>query len=160
MTKHGLRPSPSLLLGLSLCSLLSAPICAVRAEPREQTRAAPAPFPGETQGLELYSAKRFQLSFEGYTQLRYQQIENDTELTDFVGRNDGFSLSNARLRITGVREKLAFRIELDGARDRREANNRARGEVSAEVLDAWLAFRPHRAFQLHAGRLKPLFDRS
>ena len=53
------------------------------------------------------SSRGFELNLEGYMQVRYQQIENDEEVGSFIGRNDGFGLSNARVNLDARRvEKM------------------------------------------------------
>lgn len=100
----------------------------------------------------------FTLAFSGFIRSFYQVIQDDTERTDFVGLNDGFILSDARLNIDGAYDDLAFRIELDGAFATADALNTSRYSIQTRLLDAWAAWKPSRWLQLRLGRFKPAFD--
>ena len=99
-------------------------------------------FPGEKakrkKRQSFRTARGFELNLEGYTQVRYQRIEDDPKVAGFIGRNDGFGLSNARLNLTAKKDALSAFFSLEGARDRRLPNNRAEGEVRTMMLDAFM----------------------
>lgn len=131
---------------------------------RDQVKAPDAPqaFPGNktksTSARSLVTARGFELNVDGYAQVRYQSIENDSEIGGFIGRNDGFGLSNARLNLEAKRENLSVFFSLEGARDRRLPNNRAQGEVRTQMLDAFFTYEFSPMLRLQLGRFKPAYD--
>jgi hypothetical protein len=126
-----------------------------------QAPSEPNPFPGNKEKKpqrNAMSAHGFELNVEGYGQVRYQQIENDEDVANFIGRNDGFGLSNARLNLTAKRGDLSMFFSMEGARDRRLPNNRAQGEVRTMMLDAFFTYEFIPALRLQFGRFKPAYD--
>jgi hypothetical protein len=103
------------------------------------------------------TSQGFLLQINGYVQSRYQSIENDEQYT-WVGRNDGFGMSNARLIIQAKRKKFGAYLSIEGARDRRQPDNRTQGQVRTMMLDAYLSYKVHNAFQIFAGQFKPAYD--
>ena len=119
-------------------------------------------FPGEQakrkKRQSFRTARGFELNLEGYTQVRYQRIEDDPKVAGFIGRNDGFGLSNARLNLTAKKDALSAFFSLEGARDRRLPNNRAEGEVRTMMLDAFMTYEFSPMFRVQLGRFKPAYD--
>ncbi len=152
------RPS-QLLTPLALTLALSA-LSPLAAHAQEATSKA---FPAESQNE---PAPRdagdtpfgFKLSLGGYLQARYQNIRDDKRVQQFVGRNDGFSLSNARLNLGLKREKLRAFFSLEGARERREPLNRAQGDTRTMILDAYMDYELSRYLTARFGRFKPAYD--
>lgn len=161
----------SLAIAIAVASLvgLSSPLES-SAQPLNQTSSgtsvqapdAPNPFPGEGSAerasTKPLTAGGFELRLSGYGQMRYQRIEDDAEVANFIGRNDGFGLSNARLNLTAKRGALSAFFSIEGARDRRLPNNRAEGEVRTMMLDAFFTYEFIPALRLQFGRFKPAYD--
>ena len=150
--------------GLVICSfvvssLISTEVFAEAKQGVEAPAEAKA-FPGEAEKAKKksLSTRGFELSVEGYTQVRYQRIEDDAEVASFIGRNDGFGLSNARLNFEAKKDRLSAFFSLEGARDRRLPNNRAEGEVRTMMLDAFFTYEFSPMFRVQLGRFKPAFD--
>ena len=120
------------------------------------------PFPAEKQknkaSRALLTKRGFEFNVEGYTQMRYQRIEDDAEVGGFIGRNDGFGLSNARLNLEAKRDQLSAFFSIEGARDRRLPNNRAEGEVRTLMLDAFFTYEFSPMLRIQLGRFKPAYD--
>ena len=158
--------------GLSLISALVSTLCLSSlglmlnaspsfAQSNVQAPSEPNPFPGNKEKKpqrSAMSAHGFELNVEGYGQVRYQRIENDEDVANFIGRNDGFGLSNARLNLTAKRGDLSMFFSMEGARDRRLPNNRAQGEVRTMMLDAFFTYEFIPALRLQFGRFKPAYD--
>jgi hypothetical protein len=51
--------------------------------------------------------------------MRYQSIQDDPRVAQFIGLNDGFALSNARLQLNLKRGPLRAFFSVEGARERR-----------------------------------------
>lgn len=100
----------------------------------------------------------FDVGLGGYAQVRYQSIQDDPRVAQFIGLNDGFALSNARLNLSLKRDHLSSFFSLEGARDRRQADNRAQGDVRTLMLDAYIDYEFMPAFKIRLGRFKPAFD--
>jgi hypothetical protein len=156
----------SLILALVSALCLSSLVLMLNASPsfaqlNVQAPSEPNPFPGNKEKKpqrNAMSAHGFELNVEGYGQVRYQQIENDEDVANFIGRNDGFGLSNARLNLTAKRGDLSMFFSMEGARDRRLPNNRAQGEVRTMMLDAFFTYEFIPALRLQFGRFKPAYD--
>ena len=128
-----------------------------RVQTPQESKAFPAE-PSLKRKKGLRTARGFELSLEGYTQVRYQRIEDDPKVAGFIGRNDGFGLSNARLNLTARKDALSTFFSLEGARDRRLPNNRADGEVRTMILDAFMTYEFSPMFRIQLGRFKPAYD--
>ncbi len=156
----------------SLCGLLLLcfPLCSISTAQKQNddsalsakinTPAEAKAFPAErpTPKYGFWTARGFEVSLEGYTQVRYQRIEEDPEVASFIGRNDGFGLSNARLNLEARKDELSAFFSIEGARDRRLPNNRADGEVRTLMLDAYLTYEFSPMFRVQLGRFKPAYD--
>ena len=153
--------SVMILSALSLTLITTLAAADVPTKPRVRAPDEPNPFPGNAApkaSHKALSAHGFELNLEGYGQVRYQQIENDTDVSNFIGRNDGFGLSNARLNLSATRGALGMFFSVEGARDRRLPDNRAQGEVRTMILDAFFTYEVHPALRLQFGRFKPAYD--
>ncbi len=100
----------------------------------------------------------FELGFEGYIRTEFVAIQDDAESTDFIGLNDGFALGNARLGLAGSYDEWSFRLQFDGAVDRRDARNTSTGQVKTELKDAWSQWSMCEALNIRLGQFKPAFD--
>ncbi|MBV72334.1 MAG: hypothetical protein CMH52_13500 [Myxococcales bacterium] len=98
------------------------------------------------------------IEISGFVRARYVSILEGADGPDFVGENDGFGLENARL-VADIKKRAMFaRISIDGAVDRREANNTAVGQVDVGLRDAWIGYETEAGFGLLVGQFKPPFD--
>lgn len=99
------------------------------------------------------------LTIGGYVRVAYTGIEDDPN-NENVGRNDGFSVQNARLTFKGnMRRELGFKLQLDGAIDRQLSGaDRPVFEVDTRLRDAKIWWEPIRYVRFTAGQQKPAFD--
>ncbi|MCA9563523.1 MAG: hypothetical protein KC561_08535 [Myxococcales bacterium] len=95
----------------------------------------------------------------GYVRAGYELIQSDPNY-DFVGRNSGFSLLNARLGLEGGNSDwgASFRISVDGAADRIRAANSAQGDLDVQLRDAYISVEPVPFFGIRAGQFKLPFS--
>ncbi|MCA9538638.1 MAG: hypothetical protein KC620_07100, partial [Myxococcales bacterium] len=100
----------------------------------------------------------FEVFVSGYVRARYQAVLEDPDQTDFTGRNDGFSLDNARLIVEATRGDLTGYISIDGAVDRRDRGNTATGRVDVGLKDAYVGYAPLDFVAVKVGQFKPPFD--
>lgn len=71
----------------------------------------------------------------GYLRMQYIVVQNDPNV-QFVGRDDGFELQNARLGVHGkLVDRARFTISIDGAVDER-AQNTPQGKLKVGLRDA------------------------
>ncbi len=94
----------------------------------------------------------------GYMRMEAAFVQDD-ETTEFVGRNDGFRLQNARLGVEGSwHDALKIRLSADGAIDERDDPNETKGTLRFALKDAYgeLALSPR--FHLRVGRFQANFD--
>jgi hypothetical protein len=93
----------------------------------------------------------------GYLRLKAAVVQNDPNVA-FVGRDDGFSLQNARLGVTGeLADKAFFKVSFDGAVDERNQINSPDGKLKVGLRDAFVDLHLG-TIDLRAGRFDPLFD--
>lgn len=164
-TQLSLCAASLLLSALSLTQEANAQAVATdkkQEKPVVQAPDAPQAFPDErarkTQGSKLLSTRGFEISLGGYAQARYQRIQDDPQSGTFIGQNDGFGLSNARLNLEAQHGDLSAFFSIEGARDRRLPNNRAEGDVRTMMLDAYFTYSFSPVLRLQIGRFKPAFD--
>lgn len=95
----------------------------------------------------------------GYVRTQYTAIQDDPELEQF-GRNDGFSIADARLGLLGYLDNgVGFELEIDaGVARPSDEPNTAIGEVVTRLKDGYLFYQPHRLFRVSAGQFKAPFD--
>ena len=93
----------------------------------------------------------------GYLRMQYIVVQNDPNV-QFVGRDDGFELQNARI---GVRGKLAgaveFHVSFDGAVDER-AQNTPQGKLRVGMRDAYADVTLGGPLYARAGYFQTLVD--
>jgi hypothetical protein len=99
------------------------------------------------------------VEFFGYVRTQYTTVQNDPNYDRF-GRNDGFSIADARLGFLGYLDNgLGFELEIDAGVPRpSEDVNTAVGEVVTRLKDGYLFYQPHRLFRASAGQFKAPFD--
>jgi hypothetical protein len=73
----------------------------------------------------------------GYLRMQYIVVQNDPNI-QFIGRDDGFELQNARLGFRGTYQKRArFVFAIDGAVDERAQINVPEGKLRVGLRDAY-----------------------
>lgn len=100
------------------------------------------------------------LQFGGFLRTRYTHIENDPA-HEIFGRNDGFSLSDARFITRGsLDDKLGFVLSFDaGSRVVRSTPDSPVDRLAARMTDTYLFYAPSDFLELNAGQFKAPFDR-
>ncbi len=75
----------------------------------------------------------------GYLRMQYRFTQNDPTV-EFVGRDDGFELQNARVGVAGtlLDDRAAYAIAIDGAVDERTQINVPDGKLRVGLKDAWV----------------------
>src|SRR5262249_44311019 len=99
----------------------------------------------------------FHYELFGYLRLRGGFIEDDPNVA-FIGRNDGFTLQNARLGINGSWGRFAARVSVDGAVDERQGANATSGTLRVALEDAFADIPIADALSIRAVRFEILFD--
>jgi len=147
-----LRPGFAVLITLSVFPTLAytqpaeAPVEPV--EPAQATPLPPALEPRSRSGYRLF----------GFLRLKGGVVQDDPNVA-FIGRNDGFSLQNARVGIMGNwGDRLGFRVSADGAVDERVGANATEGRLRVALKDAYVDFNLVRAVSIRAVRFEPMYD--
>jgi hypothetical protein len=100
------------------------------AEPHHEPSATPTMTPG-------IDPKKWTFQPYGYLRLLYRIVQNDPN-SDFVGRNDGFELQNARFGVRAVLSpRLAMVVAVEGAVDERLQVNVPEGRMRLVLRDAF-----------------------
>jgi len=93
----------------------------------------------------------------GYVRMGYENVENDSRF-DFIGRNDGFILDNARVGIdASIGDKLSMSFSIEGASDIEEGSNSTLGDLDVRVRDAFVRWTPSRFVGIQGGQFKAPF---
>ncbi len=142
-------PIRPVALGLALV-VVPALAGAQQVEVTPPPEAKPVPAPASGVG-------GFHYALFGILRLKGGFTEDDPNV-QFVGRNDGFTLQNARLGVTGAWERLFFRFSADGAVDERSGANTTVGTLRFELKDAFLDMRLADALTVRAVRFEIIFD--
>lgn len=105
------------------------------------------------------SAPKFTFEPFGFLRLQYKVVQNDP-FVEFVGRDDGFELQNARI---GVRGKLAgkavsYKLSIDGAVDERAQVNVPDGKLRVGLRDAYADVTLSGTVVLRGGYFETLVD--
>lgn len=95
----------------------------------------PPPAPGDDAAK---PAPKFTWEPYGYLRLQYLVVQNDPN-QQFVGRDDGFELQNARIGIRGkLADRMKFVFAIEGAVDERAQINSPEGKLKVGLKDAYL----------------------
>lgn len=94
----------------------------------------------------------------GYVRARFSIVQDDPALEQQRGRNDGFTMANARLRAEATYRDLITHLSVEGAVDRRDSPNTISGEVVTRLRDAYVAYHPFDWLRARIGQFKPPFD--
>lgn len=91
----------------------------------------------------------------GYVRASWESVQDDPDL-DFVGRNDGFVVNNARVGLEGAHAPsgLSFAISVEGAADLRDGLNTPSGEMVVRLRDAFVRYDPVEYVGVQAGQFK------
>lgn len=116
------------------------------------------------EGPIVYRANGYiRLGYSTFTTRRFFGIRmpanDDVAKNPHVGRNDGFSLSDARLNFrTQYKDSVSGRLSFDGALVTYDDTDSPVGHLSTGFKDAYLSFPVSKKMSLIAGRFKPPFD--
>lgn len=101
-----------------------------------------------------------ELSYEGFGLLRMQYIAvQDDPNVQFVGRDDGFELQDARLGVHGrYANRLAATLAFDGAIDERTQVNSPDGKLGFNIKDAYADVTLAGQMAVRAGYFLPWVD--
>jgi len=93
----------------------------------------------------------------GYLRLAYESVETDDRY-DFIGRNDGFILDNARIGLDiEFRKQLSFLISFEGASDLQADTNTPIGEIDVRLRDVYARWDIHPYIGVQGGQIKAPF---
>jgi len=115
------------------------PSPAATAEPPADDAGAPATpaVPAAAQRPPTAVEPRFHWEPFGFLRVQYLAVQNDANV-QFIGRNDGFELQNARLGVRGTLDhRVAFVVAIDGAVDERLQVNTPDGKLKVGLRDAF-----------------------
>lgn len=101
----------------------------------------------------------WRIGIGGYLRTKFRHIENDPDV-GFVGRYDGFILSDARLSLHGsMKNGLGFMFEFDGAVGRNDTDsNSPIVPVRMHLKDTFAYYQPFDQLRLSVGQFKPPYD--
>ena len=151
---------------------LGAPAYAQPADGESQpapTESAPSAGPAATGGApegaadpatssETAPGKKFTWEPFGYLRMQYIAVQDDP-ISEFVGRNDGFELQNARLGVRGqLLDRMSFVVAFEGAVDERLAVNTPRGKLEVRLKDAFVDTHLTGQIDARAGYFESLVD--
>ena len=136
------RVRGALLAAALTISTYAAPAWAE--EPGDDTSASATPAPADDKQPDspvepaVAPAKGFTWAPFGYLRMQYVAAQNDPNV-QFVGRDDGFELQNARLGVRGkLDDRAAFVVSIDGAVDERAQINTPDGKLRVGLRDAFV----------------------
>jgi hypothetical protein len=129
-----------------VAAALTVPSLAAAQEPGDTTTTTAAPAPAADQKVdapvepktpEAVPEKGFTWEPFGFLRMQYIASQNDPNV-QFVGRDDGFELQNARLGARGkLGDKASFVVSIDGAVDERAQINSPDGKLKVGLRDAF-----------------------
>ena len=124
-------------------------------EPTQPPPTPPGPAASSTAADILH-----ELSYEGFGLLRMQYIAvQDDPNVQFVGRDDGFELQDARLGVHGrYANRLAATLAFDGAIDERTQVNSPDGKLGFNIKDAYADVTLAGQMAVRAGYFLPWVD--
>jgi hypothetical protein len=104
-----------------------------------------------------WKTKDWTLSPWGYLRLEYESVETDDRY-NFIGRNDGFILDNARLGFDlNYRDQVLFVMSLEGASDVHEDTNTPLGKIEVRLRDAFVRYDLNEYVGAQGGQFKAPF---
>lgn len=122
------------------------------------TPAPPPPAPEKAEPAPPADDTGFSWAPFGYLRMQYRVVQNDPNV-EFVGRDDGFELQNARVGVRGKLDDLAaFVISFDGAVDERAQLNDPEGQLRVGLRDAFVDVVLGSSASLRVGFFRTMFD--
>lgn len=98
------------------------------------------------------------LGIGGYLRPGYTHIQNDPNV-DFVGRNDGFVMGDARLTLVGELDKgIGFQFQFDGAVNEPQSLNSPISTVNMQLKSTFAYYQPFDELRISLGQFKPPYD--
>jgi hypothetical protein len=94
----------------------------------------------------------------GYLRTVFSAILEDGKGPDYVGKNDGFQMANARIGVEVTRGRTRAVVSADGAVDRRDELNSSQGDVEVRLRDAFAEYTVCSGFKVAAGQFEPPYD--
>lgn len=93
----------------------------------------------------------------GYLRMGYESVQDDDRY-DFIGRNDGFILENARIGFNlDVEHQLSFAFSMEAASDIEAGNNSPLGEIDVRLRDGFVRWDPFWFVGVQGGQFKAPF---
>jgi hypothetical protein len=140
---------------------LATPQSAVADEARA-SRPADTAEPATTAPSELVDKEveppAFSYQAFGYLRMQYIAVQSDPNV-QFVGRDDGFELQNARIGLRGsMQEVVRFVVSIDGAVEQRAQENTPDGKLAVGLRDAYADLFVNRAIAVRAGLFQTWVD--
>lgn len=104
-------------------------------------------------------APGWRIGIRGYVRTLFTMTENDPSV-DYVGRHDGFSMLDARLKLDGDLDNgLGFQFEIDGAVERASGTvNSPAVDLVARLKDTYIHYTPLDPLRVSVGQFKPPYD--
>ena len=103
------------------------------------------------------AAPAWKLDLHGVVRAGFEQVAEDDRY-DFIGRNDGFVLHNARLSLDASHaDGLLARVSLEGATDLGSNSTTPSGTLDVRLRDAWVGYQPLDLLRVRVGQYKPGF---
>lgn len=100
-----------------------------------------------------------QIRWNGYVRLAAEVVENDSN-SEFIGRNDGFKLANARLGMQARKGDFSAYVSFEAAVGDRETFNDPNAEFAVRLRDAYMRYEVAKFARVTAGRFKTPYDLS
>ena len=97
------------------------------------------------------------IAWNGYVRLVIEAIEND-DRSEFIGRNDGFKLANARLGLRAGRGDFFAYVSVDAAAGEAETFNDPNQTFAVRPRDMFLRYRLADFASITVGRFKAPYD--
>jgi hypothetical protein len=94
----------------------------------------------------------------GYLRMQYIAVQNDPNV-QFVGRDDGFELQNARIGVRGsMQDIVRFVVSIDGAVEERAQENTPDSKLAVGLRDAFADVFLNRVIAVRAGYFQTWVD--
>ena len=98
-----------------------------------------------------------QITWNGFLRLVVEAIEND-ERSEFIGRNDGFKIANARIGLRAQKGNFFGYVSVDAAVGERETFNDPDQQLAVRPRDLFLRYRLADFATVTLGRFKAPYD--
>ncbi|MBI4511748.1 MAG: hypothetical protein HY698_19095 [Deltaproteobacteria bacterium] len=100
-------------------------------------------------------ADKWEIAHFGVVRAGYDSVSEDSRY-DFIGRNNGFALHNARIGLFGgnAAHRLSYELSIEGAVDYQEHVNTPQGELDVRLREAYVRYDPVPWAGLQLGQFK------